>query len=136
MAGLSLQQRLEQARRRQFVGRVSERDRLRAALSEPELPFFVLYVFGPGGIGKTSLLREFGYIAAELGVASVRLDGRHIEAAPDFFLAALGQALHLPADADPLAHLAGRGERLLLLVDTYELLTPIDGWLREQFLPA
>ena len=136
MAGFSLQQRLEQARRRQFVGRTGERERLRAALGEPELSFSVLYVFGPGGIGKTSLLREFGYIAAELGVPSVRLDGRHIEAAPDFFLAALGQALNLPADADLMTHLAGRAERLLLLVDTYELLTPIDGWLREQFMPA
>ena len=76
MAGFSLQQRLEQARRRQFVGRVSERDRLRATLSEPELPFSVLYVFGPGGIGKTTLLREYSYIAHELGVQSARLDGR------------------------------------------------------------
>ena len=136
MAGYSLQQRLEQARRRQFVGRVSERDRLRATLSEPELPFSVLYVFGPGGIGKTSLLREYSYIAHELSMQSARLDGRHIEAAPDFFLAALGQALALPPDADVVGHLADRRERLLLLVDTYELLTPIDGWLREQFLPA
>ena len=75
MAGYSLQQRLEQARRRQFVGRVSERDRLRATLSEPELPFSVLYVFGPGGIGKTSLLREYSYIAHELSMQSARLDG-------------------------------------------------------------
>ena len=136
MAGFSLQQRLEQARRRQFVGRGGERERLRAALGEPELPFSVLYVFGPGGIGKTSLLREFGYIAAEVGVPSVRLDGRHIEASPDFFLAALGQALNLPPDANLMAALADRRERLLLLVDTYEVLTPIDGWLREQFLPS
>ena len=57
MAGFSLQQRLEEARRRQFVGRAGERDRLRAALSEAELPFSVLHVFGPGGIGKASLLR-------------------------------------------------------------------------------
>ena len=92
---------------------------MRAALSEPELPFSVLCVFGPGGIGKTTLLREYGYIAHEIGIQSVQLDGRHIEAAPDFFLAALGQALSLPPDADVVGHLADRGERLLLLAVSY-----------------
>jgi len=136
VAGLSLQERLEQARRAQFVGRVGERDRLRAVLSEPELPFFVLHVFGPGGIGKTSLLREYGYIARELGVQSVWLDGRNLEPSPGGFLFALCQALRLPPEEEPLVHLAGRRERLVLFVDTYELLTPIDGWLRDEFLPA
>lgn len=136
MSGLSLHQRLEQARRRQFVGRVGERDRLRAVLAEPELPFFVLYIFGPGGVGKTSLLREYGYIARELNVQSVSLDGRNIDPSPGGFLNALCQALSLPPEAEPVTYLATRSERLLLLVDTYELLTPLDGWLREEFLPA
>ncbi|MBX7253272.1 MAG: hypothetical protein K1X50_14925 [Candidatus Promineofilum sp.] len=136
VAGLSLHERLEQARRRQFVGRVGERDRLRAVLSEPELPFFVLHIFGPGGLGKTSLLREYGYIARELGIQSILLDGRNFDASPAGFLAMLGYALGLPAGGDPAAALAERGERLLLLVDTYELLNPIDNWLREEFLPG
>ena len=136
VAGLSLHERLEQARRRQFVGRVGERDRLRAVLGEPELPFFVLHIFGPGGLGKTSLLREYGYIARELGIQSVLLDGRNFDASPVGFLGALGYALHLPAGGDPAATLAERGERLVLLVDTYELLNPIDNWLREEFLPG
>ena len=103
VAGLSLHERLEQARRRQFVGRVGERDRLRAVLGEPELPFFVLHIFGPGGLGKTSLLREYGYIARELGIQSVLLDGRNFDASPVGFLGALGYALHLPAGGDPAA---------------------------------
>ncbi len=135
MAVTSLRDRLEQARRRRFVGRAGERERLRAALVAPELPFFVLYVFGPGGIGKTSLLREYGHIARELGVASVLIDGRDVEPSPDTFLNALCRALDLPAPDDPMAYLARRRERLLLMIDTYELLTPLDGWLREQFLP-
>lgn len=136
MAGLSLHERLEQARRRQFVGRVGERDRLRALLAEPELPFFVLHIFGPGGIGKTTLLREYGYIARELGVQSVLLDGRNLDPSPGGFLGALCQALNLPPDTDPTTWLADRRERLALFVDTYELLTPIDVWLREEFLPG
>ncbi|WP_374686552.1 ATP-binding protein [Promineifilum sp.] len=133
MAG-SLQERLEQARRGRFVGREAERDLLREALAGPELPFFVLHLFGPGGIGKTSLMREFAYLAQAAGARVAFLDGRGIDAAPDFFLRALAAALRLPAETDPVAHLADAPGRLVLLVDTYEVLTPIDGWLREQFL--
>lgn len=134
-AGLSLQQRLELARRRRFVGRASERELLRATLAAAELPFYVLHVFGPGGIGKTSLLREFAALARENGVAVAHIDGRNVDPSPDSFTRAVGAALNLPPDADPIAHLASRPGRLLLLVDTYELLTPLDGWIREQFLP-
>lgn len=136
MAGLSLQERLELARRQRFVGRVGERERLRALLSEAEFPFSVLHIFGPGGLGKTSLLREYGYIAGELGVQHITLDGRSFDPAPDSFLQALARALGLAPADDPMAALAARQERLLLLVDTYELLAPLDTWLREAFLPA
>ena len=136
MAGTSLRERLEQARRRRFVGRDDECERLRAALSAPELPFSVLFVFGPGGVGKTSLLREYGYIARDLGVANLRIDAHNVDPSPDAFLNALCQALGLPPETDPVTHLAGRQERLLLVVDTYELLTPLDEWVREQLLPG
>ena len=60
-----LANRLSAARRSLFVGRVSEQELFASALSAPELPFFVLYIYGPGGVGKTTLLREFASIAAE-----------------------------------------------------------------------
>jgi hypothetical protein len=131
----SLQARLEMERRERFVGREAERALLHAALTSPELPFFVLHVFGPGGIGKTSLLREFEAIGRGAGVQVVWLDGRSIDPSPDFFLRAIGVALNLPDGTDPLAYLATAGGRLLLLLDTYELLAPIDSWLREDLLP-
>jgi hypothetical protein len=134
--GLSLQQRLEQARRRHFVGRAAERELLRTALSAPELPFFVLHVFGPGGIGKTSLMREFASIGRESGLTVAYVDGRRIDPSPDLFLRAVCMALDLPPNTDPVEYLASNPGRLLLLVDTYELLTPLDGWMREQFLPG
>ncbi len=134
--GPSLQQRLDQARRRRFVGRVPERELVRSTLAEPELPFLVLYIFGPGGIGKTSLIREFAAIGRELGLPVAHVDARRIDPSPDSFLDAVRAALNLPPNSDPVAYLASISGRLLLLVDTYEMLTPIDGWLREQFLPG
>ena len=131
-----MQQRLELARRRRFVGRVSERELVQATLSAPELPFFVLHIFGPGGIGKTSLMREFAAIGRELSLPVAHMDARHVDPSPDPFLRAVSAALNLPPNTDPVEYLALNSGRMLLLVDTYELLTPIDGWLREQFLPG
>jgi hypothetical protein len=53
-----LAQRLGALRDRYFVGRAAELDLFKAALASDERPFAVLYVFGPGGVGKTVLLRE------------------------------------------------------------------------------
>ncbi len=134
--GFSLQRRLEEARRRRFVGRTAERELIRATLAAPELPFFVLHVFGPGGIGKTSLLREFAAIGRDNGMRVAQIDGRNVDPSPDSFLRAVGAALSQPPDSKPLDYLAAHDGRLLLLFDTYELLTPIDNWVREQFLPG
>jgi len=60
--------RLSAECRRKFVGRVAERDLFRCALAADEPPFNVLYVFGSGGVGKTTLLGEFAGICKEAGV--------------------------------------------------------------------
>ncbi len=65
----------------------------------------------------------------------MQLDARNIEAAPDLFLNALERALTIPADQTWLSFLAAQTNHLVLLIDTIELLTPIDGWLRDDFLP-
>src|SRR3712207_9455935 len=72
--------RLRAARRRWFVGREAERDLFRGALTAPDLPFSVLSVYGPGGVGKSSLLGEFAGIAAELCAAAYLIDARCIAA--------------------------------------------------------
>lgn len=128
--------RLSAARRRHFVGRVAERELFRAALAAAELPFLVLHIFGPGGVGKTALLREYTAIAQEAGVGVCYLDARNCEPAPASFLNALRVALGLDAGESPLAALANRPGRQVILLDTCELLAPLDGWLREVFLPG
>src|SRR6185437_7282905 len=54
---------------------------------------------------------------------------------PDSFTAALGLAMRLPPGRSPVAAWAEKAERNAIIVDTYELLSPLDNWLREVFLP-
>lgn len=130
-----LADRLSAERRRNFVGRAAERALFQAPLEAPELPFLVLHVFGPSGVGKTTLLREFAAISAAAGVPATLLDARTFEPAPESFLAVLRQALGAGPDESPAFALADRGERHVILLDTYEFLAPLDNWLREIFLP-
>lgn len=131
----SLMDRLAAARRQRFVGRERERELFRSALAATEPPFVLLYLFGPGGVGKSTLLREFGHLASQAGARTLYLDSRNIEPAPDAFIAALQQGLGIDAGSQVVSYLAEQGGRVVLLFDTYELLTPIDNWLRESFLP-
>ena len=127
--------RLRQARSRRFTGRAGELELFRTALAAPEPPFTVLYVHGPGGVGKTALLQAFAETALDAGRVAIALDGRELEPSPPGFLAALGLALGLADHDDPLAALVS-DRPVVLLLDTYEVAAPLDDWLRQRFLPA
>ncbi|MEP0547751.1 MAG: ATP-binding protein [Rhodothermales bacterium] len=120
---MSLQDRLRAARHALFVGREEERAVFEHALGSDSLPFHVLYLHGPGGVGKTSLLREFEHLARQSGIPAAYLDARDLDAAPDALRQALSGA-GLPA------------ARAVLLLDTYEALHPLDDWLRDELLPT
>lgn len=126
--------RLAVARRSRFVGRHAELELFRAALSRDTPDFAVLYVYGPGGMGKTTLLREFARLAAAAGRIPITLDARHLDASPGGFLTALQMALNLPPEQPPLDAVAAMPS-LVLLIDTCELLAPLEAWLRDLFLP-
>jgi hypothetical protein len=132
----SLMERLAAARRRRFVGRANERELFQAALTTDEGTVAVLYLFGPGGVGKTTLLREFSHTASECGAKAMYLDSRNIEPSPEAFLQALQLGLGLATPDAILPWLASQPNQVVLMVDTCELLTPIDGWLRDHFLPS
>ncbi len=121
-----LAERLRTARRRRFVGRSQERALFQTALGAPELPFCVLYIFGPGGVGKTSLLQEFIHLSGQAEIPSLYLDARNIEPTPESFERAW-QEVQSSQPNPPL--------RQVLLLDTYELMAPLDDWLRDEFLP-
>src|SRR6476469_8766342 len=87
-AWASVSDRLAAAAAATLVGRPEERARLTALLA-PHGPAAV-FVHGPGGIGKTTLVT--GTLAA-LALNCVSLDGRHMESTVPWALAALGTAL-------------------------------------------
>jgi AAA ATPase domain len=123
---------LDEARRRTFVGRRHELTSFDDALVGRSSRR-VLYVHGPGGIGKTTLLLEFRTRARAAGRDVVLLDGREIDPSPEGFEHAVLIGLGERAGAGPFAELLAGA---VLLVDGYEQLGPIDGWLRQAFLPA
>ena len=129
-----LADRLAVARRKRFVGRVAELELFRSAIAVDEPPFVVLYLYGPGGVGKTTLLREYARHAEEAGRPVTLLDGHNTSLSPQGFLQALSLAMGLDEGQSPL-EVFGRLSGRVLLLDTYEMLAPLDGWLRETFLP-
>ena len=130
-----LADRFRVARHKGFVGRPIERALFESALAATELPFHVMYVYGPGGIGKTSLLSEFAYSCSEAKTPVVRLDGRSIEPTPESFLEAVRSAVGLSPQDSFAEILASEHRRYVILVDTFEMLAQLDTWLFETFLP-
>ncbi|MFD1933375.1 MULTISPECIES: ATP-binding protein [Nonomuraea] len=113
-----LGRRLQAARERAFVGREEELSAFGSALRGGGS---VLYVHGPGGVGKSALVRRFAEEAATAGRPVTVLDGRTLEPTPAAFEAEAGSVL--------------RDERAVLLIDTFERIQGLEGWLRERFLP-
>jgi AAA ATPase domain len=115
----SLGEVIDGARRGAFVGRRAQLADFGAALAG-ESPRRVLFLHGPGGIGKTTLLLELRARAREAGWSVALLDGRELDPAPEGFAKALAAAPEVG----------------VLLVDGYEHLGPIDGWLRRELVPS
>jgi ABC-type lipoprotein export system ATPase subunit len=69
-------QRLAARRRQEFVGREPELALLEALLRGDDGG--VLFVSGPGGVGKTTLLDRFALMGAEADRCVVRIDGRDV----------------------------------------------------------
>ena len=122
---------LDTARRQRFVGRRRELSSFDDALAGHS-PRRVLLIHGQGGIGKTTLLQEFRARAQATGRTVVQIDGRDVDPSPEGLDTAARLALDHHDDGRPtLPRLAGA----VLLVDGYEQLAPIDGWLRGELIP-
>jgi hypothetical protein len=101
---------------RSFVGRDSALAVL-ARLLEPDATAAVVFVHGPGGIGKSALLREFARRAVQAGRRVWQVEGRDRDAAPE----RLQEALRAIA----------RTEGGVLVLDTYDQVPALGAVLRE-----
>jgi DNA-binding CsgD family transcriptional regulator len=105
---------------RNIVGRDAERARLRSLIDDDAGPA-VVFVHGPGGIGKTAL------VAAT--VDAVVVDGHHVEPTPAHLL----EAIHAAGDIDDVEAF---GDGRVLVIDGYERLAMVDDWLRNDLVPT
>lgn len=135
---VSIGDRLGGRARKRFVGRESELALLREAISpiQPGTPLF--FVYGPGGIGKTTLIEHLRAEAAVNGVILVRIDATGVSPEPNAIMAALVNALGLSEPAGTIEELAAgfSRHRSVLVVDSFEHLEPMSGWVRDTLLPA
>ena len=132
---LRLAEHLERVRHQLLVGRSQEYALFDSAVESETPPFHILYVYGPGGVGKSTFLRRCIAVCNERGIASFYIDARNVEPSSASFLAAVSTALGIPADIGSLASYTFTRERFVLFIDTYEHLAPLDEWLRDSFLP-
>ncbi|WP_366890271.1 BTAD domain-containing putative transcriptional regulator [Pseudonocardia sp.] len=113
--------RLWAARQHSFVGRGAERALFASALRGTGQGFAALYLHGPAGIGKSTLLRQLADDATAAHRRVVPVCGRVVGASVAAFTDAASPAL-----SDP---------RAVLMIDAFEWCGDLQGWLRERFLP-
>ncbi|MDX1429409.1 MAG: AAA family ATPase, partial [Rhodothermales bacterium] len=127
--------RLRQAASADFVGREKEKTVFRDLLSADDSSFTVLFLFGPGGVGKTSLVNEFRRICQETDVRLVLVDGRTVAGPTDVLRAVRTQMGTHPTTDVAQAFEAVDG-RLVLVLDTLEEMAEVEPWLVTEFLPS
>ncbi|WP_199516211.1 ATP-binding protein [Nucisporomicrobium flavum] len=121
MGTTGLGDRLAAARAEALLGREAERAVLDRMLSGAAGAPVVAYLHGPGGIGKSWLLRYAAGRAQLAGRRVVAVDARYLDGDPDRLAEAAA-----PACDEPGA---------VLLVDTFERCRSLEPWLRDTFLP-
>src|SRR4051794_23542206 len=118
---MRLGDRMVERENRRFVGRSAELETLRK-LFDDEPAHSIVYLHGPGGIGKSTLLRQAVLTGEAKGWSAHWIEGRDLPPTPEALADALAPALI--------------EERPLVLLDTFERMSAMAGHLRDELLPA
>jgi hypothetical protein len=116
-----LGERITEREAQRFVGRDGELAVLERLFAD-DPPYSVVHVHGPGGIGKSALLRQAAAEGERRGWTTYWVEGRDLPPTPE----ALTEALEPALDA----------ERPLVLLDTYERMSATSIYLRDVLLPG
>lgn len=116
----TLRDRVADRDARSFVGRGAELDVFERVL-EGDDPARVVFVHGPGGIGKSALLREVVRRARRRGYDAIWVDGREVAPFPQQIESMVADVV----DAHPA----------IVVFDSYELIASLDGSLRDVVVP-
>jgi hypothetical protein len=117
----TLAERLAWRDEQHFVGRESELEFFDALMVE-EPSHQVVLLHGPGGIGKSTLLREVARRAEKRGYRPTLVEGRELAPVPGEIETALGDATSV--------------DMPLIMFDTYEKMSAASGYLRQRLLPS
>lgn len=139
MGSCRISDRLSRAAESTFVGRQNELSMLAHVMQADELPVVVTFVHGPGGIGKSRLVKA-ALDAAAGWIRPIVMDCRSVEPTPPGFQSALGRVLGLDDPAPSLRavteRLGAENRRVVISLDTYETFGLMDTWLRQDFFPS
>src|SRR5690606_22326127 len=116
----TLRDRVDERDRARFVGRARQIAAFERIL-RGEVAHNVVHLTGPGGIGKSAVLREVARRAAGHGFRVIWIEGRDVPPFPeaiDYALSTLGDG---PA---------------FVVLDSYELISSLDSHLREIVIPS
>ena len=125
---------LIQSAKETFVGRVAELNTLSTLLDTGPR---VIFLHGIAGVGKSALLAVFMDQARAKGAAVISLDCRAMEPTERGFLNELKIAIGGPISRIEQAarRLESIGDRVVLVLDNYEVFRLMDTWLRQVFMP-
>ncbi len=124
---------LQQQRKKNFVGRQKELEFFTKAIKQDPPVHHLFYMSGPGGQGKTTLLKQWVDECKASAIPFIFLDGRYIDPNPEVFCQVFAQSSPWPDD--PVSGIEEHKGPVVLIIDSYEKLNPLDDWLRMEFLP-
>ncbi len=126
---------LSRTRRYFFTGREKEITEFGKILEGKELSEHVVFIYGPAGQGKTTLLNEFVELCCKNHNEYIQLNCSEIIPTSAGFLEALLKHMSIPGFPEMLDLLEQKRKTFVFFVDNYEKIESLDEWVNVELLP-